>query len=1135
MNVKLTHEREKPDPALRAWFDQPSFDDATEGHVQFSGWCFHSEHRLTGLQLNIGSASHDVRFGLHRPDVARAFPAAMDAARSGFSVFVPLKPGRYNVSLRARIGGNNGIEQIVHRRRLIVRRRTARRVTGGTATNRWLVTTVIGKARARLAEGRGLPSLRELRVLLRLVKDDHARKLEVADAPFTPPVRVDPYQVWLDLNRWTPARANQLRERLDAARDLPLLTVVTPVYRPDLDHIRETAASVRNQVYTRWQWCLADDASNDAALTSFLNELAEADPRIRVVVRSENGHISRATNSAAALAQGDFIVFLDHDDLLSPDALAEVALHLAANPDVDVLYSDDDKVDMNGRRYGPQFKPDWSPETLLAQMYCCHLLVVRRRLFAELGGLRVGFEGSQDHDLALRATEKARRVAHLPYVLYHWRAVPGSTALDATAKPYSFDAGRRAVEEALCRRGVSAAVDRPDWAVAAGLSLFRHNFPDDGPSVAILISSRNRIDLLRRCISSLATTTYRNHRVAIVDDHSDDPETVAFLAAFDGPVLRRPGPRERFSYAALNNYGAAAVAADFVLFLNDDTEVRNPKWLTQMVGFAKLPGVGAVGARLLFPDGSIQHAGILHGFGQGRPGVACRGLDGNDPGYLGAAMSCRNCSAVTAACMLTPRKLFLEMGGFDEDAFAVSFNDVDYGYRLIDRGYRCVVAPEAELTHDEGASRGLGSSAEETARLRERYRHRSEPYYNPNLSIANERFEIQPRRLPRSRRRLRVVMYTHALDLTGAPWCQFELGTAFRDSGDFEVAVFSPEDGPLRARYEAEGISLELVPNGGLGSIDDHRATVAALTERIANREADVVFASTLRSFAAVYAARKASIPSVWNVRESEPWQDYYSYLPTPVSRIALDCFSAPYRVVFDSGACRAGFEALNSRCNFQVIHTGLPPTRWARESPVPPRPSARAELGIAPGDIAFVLVGTVCERKGQADLIGALQHLPDYVATRVQCFLVGDRPGEYSDRLAAMIAGLPEQARSRTHLIVETEGVSPYYRAADVFVCTSRVESFPRVTLEAMSFGLPIISTPVFGLREQLRGGVNAMFYPPGDVVALAEAMKTVCTNGDSRDRMARESTLVLLGLTSFEEMVHQYATCLREAADTR
>jgi GT2 family glycosyltransferase len=566
---------------------------------------------------------------------------------------------------------------------------------------------------------------------------------------FTLPTPIDPYDAWLADNAWGPRQESDLRARLRAATNLPRISVITPVYRPELKYFLETAESVRSQVYENWEWCLADDASNDAGLTAALGELASRDDRIRVVTRTENGHISLATNSAAELARGEFIALMDHDDLLSPDCLAEVALYLATHDDVDVLYTDDDKVDVNGRRYSPQFKPDWSPESLLSQMYLAHLFVMRRSLYEQVGGTRVGFEGSQDHDLALRVVEKARRVAHLPLMLYHWRATPSSTASSGEAKLYSFDAGMRAVSEALSRRGVPAEVDRPDWAVQAKASLLRHGFPDDGPRVAILIATRNGLDMLKRCVESLAATRYRNYEVVILDDGSDDPDTIAWLNVFPGRVLRMPGPREGFNFAALHNHAARETDAEYLLLLNNDTEVINPGWLSQMVGFARLQGVGAVGARLLFPDNTVQHAGILHGFNQGSLALAFRGLAREQPGYLAAARVCRNYGAVTAACMLTPRRLFLELGGFDEKNFAISFNDADYCYRLVDNGYRCVYAAEAELYHHEGKTRGTGSRVDEIARFRERYGHRSEPYYNPNLSTTNEHFEVRPRRLAR--------------------------------------------------------------------------------------------------------------------------------------------------------------------------------------------------------------------------------------------------------------------------------------------------------------------------------------------------------------------------------------------------
>lgn len=1127
--------------ALSAHFDAPSFDRVEEGDVRFAGWCLHPTREVTSLSLCLNGTPHPARCGLERPDVGAAFPLSPSSTYSGFLVSVPLKPGRYLATLEAQCG-ESGAEIFVAPRVLNVRPRpTRKRVADMLERSVGFAGYAAMKFRRRLTSGKGFPSWREIPGQIRRARQEYGRRsgdgpaLRAPDG-FVLPAPVDPYVAWLADNRWSPRQEAALRERLVAAANLPRISVVTPVYRPSLDHFLETAASVRDQVYDNWEWCLADDASNDSALTAALKELAAQDQRVRFVARGENGHISVATNSAAALATGEYVALLDHDDLLSPDCLAEVALYLAAHDDVDVLYSDDDKVNVDGQRYGPQFKPDWSPESLLSQMYFSHLFVVRRTLYEEVGGMRPGFEGSQDHDLALRAAEKARRVAHLPLVLYHWRAAEGSTALSGDAKTYSFDAGMRAVAEALARRGVPAKADRPDWAVQAKASLIRHVFPDDGPRVAILIATRNRVELLKQCVESLAKTRYRNYEIVIIDDHSDDPETLTWLAAFPGRVLRSPKPREGFNYAALHNYAAHEVDAPYLLLLNNDTEVRGPEWLSQMMGFARLQGVGAVGARLLFPDRTVQHAGILNGFNQGSLALAFRGLPEHDPGYLAGARVCRNYAAVTAACLLTPRDLYLAMGGFDEKDFPVSLNDVDYCYRLVDAGYRCVYAAEAELIHHESASRGIGRRVEEIARFRRRYRERPEPYYNANLCTANERFEIWPRHLARwPKRPVKAMMVAHTLDLTGAPICQFEMAAALSDKGRIAPVVVSLEDGPIRSLYEARGIPVRIVSNplGKVASMADYERELAAFSQLVLNADVEVVYGNTLKTFFAMDAARRLNLPSLWNIRESEPWQTYFSDLPAAVGCRALQCFTFPYRVLFVSNASRAVFEPLNSQHNFHVIHDGLDLEQWEARLAGSTRAGSRARLGIDADELAVMLVGTVCERKGQHDLVRAMALLEPQVAAGLRCFIVGDRPGDYSRELAGLVHKLAAPLRQRVHVIPETRDVAEFYRAADLFVCTSRVESYPRVTLEAMACGLPVISTPAYGLAEQLVHGANALLYQPGDVAGLAETLNRVCEDETLRKSMAEQSRWVLAGLTSFDEMVDEYAIQFVEARE--
>ena len=420
---------------------------------------------------------------------------------------------------------------------------------------------------------------------------------------------------------------------------------------------------------------------------------------------------------------------LDHDDLLEPDALAHLALYLDAQPETDLVYSDEDQIGPDHRPHSPQFKPDWSPELLLSFCYVGHLAAIRRGLYQELGGMRSDFDGSREHDLWLRAAERTRRVGHVPQVLDHRRIVPGSSS--AHGKPATLEAGRRAVEEAFRRRGLVCPVEQRRWAAQAGCAVFEPAMPDDGPSVAILIPTRNHGARLELAIDSLARTTYRNYRIYVIDNESDDPETLRYLASLPHRVLRIANPDGRFNFSAINNAAAAMVEEDLLLFLNDDTEVINPRWLSQMVGWSRLEGVGAVGARLLYPDGRVQHAGVAHPFNEGLSGHSFRLLPWWNPGPLNLANVSRNSLAVTAACMLTPRKLFAELGGFDQDRFAVAYNDADYCYRLGDAGYRCVYCAEAELYHHEGLSRGQGDDPRELRRFSRAARPSHRPVLQP--------------------------------------------------------------------------------------------------------------------------------------------------------------------------------------------------------------------------------------------------------------------------------------------------------------------------------------------------------------------------------------------------------------------
>ncbi len=949
----------------------------------------------------------------------------------------------------------------------------------------------------------------------------------VVSQAFETPQPLDPYDAWLEVNEWNWRRESLLKERLSQVANPPLLSVVMPVYNPPPQFLDKAIRSVTGQVYQNWELCIADDASTDPAVRQMLESWQQQEPRVRVVFREENGHISRATNSAAELASGDFIVLMGQDDEITPDALGEVALYLSEHAETDLLYSDDDKINAQGQRFAPQFKPDWSPELLLSYMYFSHLFVLRRSLFFEAGEMREGYEGSQDYDLALRATELAARVGHIPKVLYHWRVLPRSMASSASAKPEN---GMRAVQDAFDRRGLRARA----YSAKAACGIFSHSWPDDGPRVAIIIPTKNNVAVLKACVESLEKTTYKNYEVVIVDNESDDPETLSFLLASRHRVLPIANPGGKFSFAAINNRAVEQVSADYVLFLNNDTEVITPNWLSQMVGYLGLPGVGAVGARLLFPDGRIQHAGIVHGLYNGMAGPAFKLLPGWNHGYLNHAIVTRNYSAVTAACLLTPRDLFLSAGGFDEQNFAVAYNDVDYCYRIVASGHRIVYCPTAELIHHEGYSLEFSDNPAEPAAFRKQYGDRNDPFYNPNLSFEHERFAIEAGTVaPETLKPVRALMCAFNLNWEGAPQSQFEMTARLKELGVIDPVVYCPYEGPLREAYEERGIQVEVFehPLAGVFDLSAYDLAIERFARQITDWGVELVYGNTRQTFYAIDAAKRSGLPSIWNPRESEAWQTYFDYCGQEIAARALRCFNYPYKVIFVSNATREGCLALNVHHNFTTIHNGLDRERFADRLARRPRNEARNELGVSQDEIAILIIGTVCERKGQLDLVEAFAEMSEQSASKTKCFIVGDRPGDYSERLKSAVQSLPDSKRSRVVIVPETSDTALYYSAADLFVCTSRVESFPRVILEAMMAGLPIVTTPVYGIAEQVREDVNALFYQPGDKAALAEKIDRLVKEPRLRQQFAANSRHVLDTLTDFGAMVGAYGKIFREA----
>lgn len=554
------------------------------------------------------------------------------------------------------------------------------------------------------------------------------------------------YATWCA--RYEPAAGSDFSARVNALARRPLISILLPVWNPPPQFLAEAIASVRAQGYPDWELCIVDDASTAPAVRECLERESATEPRIRVRRRAANGGIAQATNDAQAMAQGEYCAFLDHDDKLAPDALLSMAEAIAESPDTLLFFSDEDKLDAAGQRTQPFFKPAWDGEWIRTTNCVLHLLVVRTQTLRALGGLASGIDGAQDWDLVLRVAEVAgrARIRHLPQVLYHWRELPGSTAAAAFEKPQLVAAQRQVIMDTLRRRGESGEprLGAAGWRIEYAL-------PDPQPLVSIVIPTRDRVELLRSCIASIhARTSYRAYEIVLVDNDSHEARAEAYLNQLartgKARVIRYLKP---FNYAAQCNLGVREARGAMIALLNNDIEVLTPGWLNELVSLAARPGTGLVGATLYYPDGTLQHAGVVLGLN----GVGDRPWIGTQRGFAGPygrARAVREVSAMITACAVVSRERYLKAGGMNE-MLAVSCNDLDLCLRLTRAGYHHLLTPYAELVHHESASRGYADAPanEELCRTEEarfaalwQQELVADPLYNPNLTLQGNAYAL---------------------------------------------------------------------------------------------------------------------------------------------------------------------------------------------------------------------------------------------------------------------------------------------------------------------------------------------------------------------------------------------------------
>ena len=703
-----------------------------ENSIQLNGWAI-GKTPETEITYQVEDGAHQpIRFqyvATRRDDVSQIYFGRTVEKELGFDIQFPYERGK-DYYLIAK--GEGRKIRIKYNEELIRKRSSV--------------------AHKRMQKIRDLMNMETVRVCLDFWKENGLKALLVKSKHKLQGIDNDyDYGEWYSLTKPT---AEELEEQRKKVFDAPVkFSIVIPAFKTPERFLREMLDSIAEQTYANWEVCVADGSPAGQSCERVLEQYAKKDSRFKYVILGENKGISGNTNAAMDMATGDYIVLADHDDKLTPNALYECAKLLQEHPGCDCFYSDEDKLDMDGGAlFDPHFKPDFNIDLLCSVNYICHLFVVSHDLAAQVGGFRQEYDGAQDYDFIFRCIEavKPEEIYHVPKILYHWRCHEDSTAENPESKTYAFEAGKRAIEAHYQRTGIDAEVHQGEF-----LGLYRTKFHrDHDPLISIIIPNKDHIDDLKRCMDSIEQkSTYRNYEFIIVENNSTEDSTFEYYKEIEAqnPKVHVVYWDKEFNYSAINNYGATFAKGEYILLLNNDTEIINEDCLEELLGYCMRSDVGAVGARMYYEDDTIQHAGVVIGFG----GIAghCFVLQPRGTtGYCHRIICAQDYSAVTAACMMVKRSAFEEVGGLTEE-LAVAFNDIDFCMKLRTAGYLIVYNPYAELYHYESKSRGLEDTPEKVARFNKEIQiferrwpdimRDGDPYYNPNLTLKSQDFSLK--------------------------------------------------------------------------------------------------------------------------------------------------------------------------------------------------------------------------------------------------------------------------------------------------------------------------------------------------------------------------------------------------------
>lgn len=942
--------------------------------------------------------------------------------------------------------------------------------------------------------------------------------------------RFKPYEIWT-LKHQLNSKVFQLMEKnIQNFKYKPFISIVMPVFNPDPDIFRQAIDSVIDQIYDKWELCIVDDCSSNINVDEIVRQYIKDGYPVKSKRLGMNSNISMATNEGVSMAWGDFIFLMDHDDLITSDALYEVVRVCNEYEDVDVIYSDDDKISMEGKTFAPQFKPDFSPELLLSYMYISHIFVVRKDLYDKVGGCRTGYEGSQDFDLALRVTEEAKRIIHIPKILYHWRATPASTASSGGAKPESIGRGLKAVQEAVDRRGIPAKAYIPEFARAAEVGIFALKYTGLlAPKVSIIIPTKNHVDILKRCIDSiLEKTTYAHYEIILVDNDSDDNETLNYLASLNFRIIKIKNDNSGFNFSKMVNAGVQNAQGEYIILLNNDTQVIAPDWIENLLVFMQIQSVGVVGAKLLYEDNLVQHGGVLLGVGNGVAAHGFKLLPDQHGGYMSFAKVARNYSAVTAAAFMTKKEIYEKVVGFDEENFSVSYNDVDFCMKVQKEGYRIVYSPNVLLYHHEGKSRGV----EQTGHYsdpKEEYNFVSrwlepigfkDPYYNENLSKENEKFEVELSNIAVTEHfPIKILLITNSLNLEGAPIVQLHVAKYLLSKG-YSFGVISPSDGPLKEEYEKENIPV-MIYTDCYDTSDNYEGIIQSAAKNIINDKYDLIFANTLDSFWGIDLGEKINIPSVLGIHESASIDVYFQNKDSIVIKRAGECIKKATKVVFVADATAKIFGAFDTY-NTTIIRNGIDFSKVEYYKENYNINTIRKECNIEEDAIIVSIFGTLCLRKGQEVFVEAAKQIKDLSRQKIVFLIIGSNKTIYGENIISKIKEYGMEADFR--ILDARSDIYKYYLISDVYVCASYEESSPLVTLEAMAFESAIVSTNVFGIPEQVRDGREALLCEPGDAGKMASLILKIINDKELSRHLSYNAYYRVKTHFTIERMMSKY-----------